>query len=114
MKPTYEIRRYHQDFEIKVYNITQEFVNNILKHSKAEKAIIRLDEVNGKLSLKITDDGVGFDKTKVTNKDGLGLNQIDARIQMMKGNFNIDSTKNHGTVIKVVLPILEKEVVNLV
>ena len=109
-----ETRRYHQDFEIKVYNITQEFVNNILKHSKAEKAIIRLDEVNGKLSLKITDDGIGFDKTKITNKDGLGLNQIDARIQMMRGTFNIDSTKKHGTVIKVVLPILEKEVINLV
>ncbi|ARV16236.1 histidine kinase [Polaribacter sp. SA4-12] len=108
-----ETRRYHQDFEIKVYNITQEFVNNILKHSKAEKAVIRLDEVNGKLSLKITDDGVGFDKTKITNKDGLGLNQIDARIQMMQGTFNIDSTKKQGTVIKVVLPILEKDGINL-
>ena len=108
-----ETRRYHQDFEIKVYNITQEFVNNILKHSKAEKAIIRLDEVNGKLSLKITDDGVGFDKTKITNKDGLGLNQIDARIQMMQGTFHIDSTKKQGTVIKVVLPILEKDGINL-
>jgi signal transduction histidine kinase len=109
-----ETRRYHQDFEIKVYNIIQEFINNILKHSKAEKAIIKLDEVNGKLSLKITDDGVGFDKTKITNKDGLGLNQINARIQMMQGTFNIDSTKKHGTVIKVVLPILEKDGINLV
>ncbi len=109
-----DTRRYHQDFEIKVYNITQEFVNNILKHSKAEKAIIRLDEVNGKLSLRITDDGVGFDKAKITNKDGLGLNQIEARIQMMQGTFHIDSTKKQGTVIKVVLPILEKVEVTLV
>jgi len=108
-----ETRRYHQDFEIKVYNIIQEFVNNILKHSKAEKAMLSVDEVNGKLSIKITDDGVGFDKTQVTNKDGLGLNQIDARIQMMQGDFKIHSTKKDGTAIKVVLPILEKDGINL-
>jgi signal transduction histidine kinase len=109
-----ETRRYHQDFEIKVYNIIQEFVNNILKHSKAEKAIIKLEEVNGKLYLKITDDGIGFDTIKITNKDGLGLNQIEARIQMMQGDFNIDSSKKNGTVIKFLLPILEKEAINLV
>jgi len=108
------IRRYEQNFEIKIYNITQEFVNNILKHSKAEKAMIKLDEVKGKLFLKISDDGVGFDKTKVTNKVGLGLNQIEARIHMMKGDFVIDSVKQNGTIIKIVLPILEKEKPNLV
>lgn len=109
-----EVRRYHQNFEIKVYNIIQEFVNNILKHSKAEKATIELNEVNDKLSLRITDNGVGFDKTKITQKDGLGINQIDARIQMMNGIFHIDSSKNNGTIINVELPILEKEEPNLV
>ena len=109
-----EVRRYHQDFEIKIYNITQEFVNNILKHSKAKNALIKLEEVNSKLALTISDDGVGFDKTIITNKDGLGLNQIEARIKMMKGEFHIDSIKNKGTDINVVLPIIEKEELNLV
>lgn len=104
-----ETRRYEQNFEIKVYNIIQEFVNNILKHSKAEKAMIKIDEADGKLYLRISDDGVGFDKNKVVNKEGLGLNQIDARIQMMQGEFNIDTAPKSGTVIKVVLPILEKK-----
>ena len=103
------LRRYDQGFEIKFYNIIQEFINNILKHSKAERAIINLAEVRGKLSLKITDNGIGFDKTKITVKKGLGLSQIDARIQLMKGEFTIDSSLNNGTTIKVILPILEKE-----
>jgi signal transduction histidine kinase/tetratricopeptide (TPR) repeat protein len=103
------LRRYDQGFEIKFYNIIQEFINNILKHSKAERAIINLAEVRGKLSLKITDNGIGFDKTKITVKEGLGLSQIDARIQLMKGEFTIDSSLNNGTTIKVILPILEKE-----
>ena len=106
-----DVRRYHQSFEIKVYNITQEFLNNILKHSKANNAIVHLKEVDNKLCIKISDDGIGFDKVKIGEKDGLGLNQIDARIQMMKGKFQIDSNPNEGTTISVELPILEKEAI---
>ena len=102
-------KRQHQGFEIKVYNIVQEFINNILKHSKANNALIELKEEDKKLFLTISDDGLGFDKTKINMKDGLGINQIDARIQMMKGMFFIESSFNNGTKISVELPILEKE-----
>ncbi|WP_375240561.1 ATP-binding protein [Polaribacter sp.] len=103
-----DIRRYHQDFEIKIYNIIQEFVNNILKHSKASYTLITLYEKDKNLCFQITDDGVGFDKNKVTNKDGLGLNQIEARIRMMNGKFLIESTIGEGTTISVELPVIEK------
>ncbi len=109
-----EVKRYQQSFEIKIYNIIQEFVNNILKHSKASLANIDLEEKDGKLFLTITDNGIGFDKTQITQKDGLGINQIDARIKIMKGVFHIDSSKNNGTKIKVELPVVEKEQPNLV
>lgn len=108
-----EVRRYQQSFEIKMYNIIQEFVNNILKHSKASLANIDLEEKDGKLFLTITDNGIGFDKTQITQKDGLGINQIDARIKIMKGVFHIDSSNNNGTKIKVQLPVVEKEQPNL-
>lgn len=103
-----KVRRYQQNFEIKVYNIIQEFLNNVLKHSQAKNATITLKEEKDKLCFVISDDGIGFDKNKVTSKDGLGLNQIDARIQMMKGKFHINSYTNKGTTIEVDLPILEK------
>lgn len=107
------LRRYHQNFEIKSYNIIHEFVNNILKHSKAKNAIIKIKEEQGQLIVQISDDGIGFDQTKIGLKDGLGINQIDARIQTMKGKIKITSKKGKGTQIKVELPIQEKEVVNL-
>ena len=106
------IGRYHQNFEIKTYNIIQEFLNNILKHSKAEKAFINLKEVKGELILRISDDGIGFDKTKIKNKEGLGLNQIEARVEMMKGDFDVYSSMNNGTLISVRLPILKKKTIN--
>ena len=64
--------------------------------------------------LRIEDDGQGFDVNGVSNKDGLGINQIDARIQMMKGKFVIESEQNKGTIIIVELPIVEKEPVSYV
>ena len=103
------IGRYLQSFEIKVYNIIQEFINNILKHSEADNALIELKEENNIIFLTISDDGIGFDKTKINTKAGLGINQIDARIQMMRGKFNIQSSQNNGTKISVELPIVEKE-----
>lgn len=103
------VRRYHQSFEIKVNNIIQEFVNNILKHSNATKAIVRIEDRDGLLHINIQDDGVGFDKKEIPKKDGLGINQIDARIQMMKGKFHINSSPETGTIIEIELPIQEKE-----
>ena len=106
----HNIQRYHQNFEIKVYNIISEFINNILKHSKAKRALITIIEENGRLFITIQDNGVGFDKTKINEKNGLGLNQIDARIQIMKGYFNIDSSKKKGTKISIELPVIEREI----
>ena len=102
------LRRYDQKFEIKTYNIIQEFVNNILKHSKAKNAIIKLKEEEDHILMQIFDDGIGFDQTQIVLKDGLGINQIEARIQIMKGKLEINSQKGKGTQIKVELPIKKK------
>lgn len=104
-----DLRRYDQGFEIKAYNIIQEFINNILKHSKATKAELKLYEEDHKLILFITDNGQGFNKDLIPEKDGLGINQIDARIKMMKGKFTIESSHGNGTQIMVELPIQERE-----
>ncbi len=103
------IRRYEQSFEIKANNIIQELVNNILKHSNANKATVKMLDKDGTLFVDIQDDGDGFDKTEIPKKDGLGINQIEARIQMMKGRFSIRSNAQTGTKIKIELPILEKK-----
>ena len=109
------IKRYHQKFEIKIYNIIEELVNNILKHSKAKNASINLIERNGeKLLIQIIDDGQGFDVTKAKNKDGLGLSHIEARIKIMQGVFNINSKVGEGTSIFISVPIYQPEVAEAV
>ena len=106
---TQNIQRYDQDFEIKLHNIIQELINNTLKHSEATTASILLVEKDEKLLLSIKDNGKGFDKLQVPKKDGLGINQIDARIHMMKGKFDIKSENNKGTLVTIELPVFKKE-----
>ena len=106
---TQNIQRYDQDFEIKLHNIIQELINNTLKHSEATTASILLLENDEKLLLSIKDNGKGFDKLQVPKKDGLGINQIDARIHMMKGKFDIKSENNKGTLVTIELPVFKKE-----
>jgi len=104
------IKRYDPDFEIKIHNIIEELINNILKHSKASNATIMLTHrEDDKLSIRINDDGIGFDVVSVKKKDGLGLSHINARVKIMKGVFNIESSKGEGTSIFILVPIKLKE-----
>jgi two-component system NarL family sensor kinase len=103
------ISRYNQNFEIKIHNIIQELVNNILKHSEASMASISIDEHDNKLYILISDNGKGFSIKDIQEKDGLGLNQIEARIQMMSGKFSINSVFDKGTDIEIEIPILSEK-----
>lgn len=106
------IKRYNQEFEIKIYNIIEELINNILKHSGAKNASINLIERNGdKLLIQIIDDGKGFDIKTARRKDGLGLSHIEARIKIMQGVFNINSKQGEGTSIFISVPIFKPELI---
>lgn len=93
--------RYDEDFEIKVYYILAELVNNIIKHSQASKAHIMLIESNGVLEIDIQDNGKGFDDQKNYNNDGFGLTQIKARVKNLNGTITINSKFNVGSFIAI-------------
>lgn len=100
-----DVRRYSPDFELKINSIIEELINNVIKHSKANQAEIILKEKNNQLEIKINDNGKGFDPKTQSEKSGLGLKQIDARVKKMKGIFNIYSSTAYGTQIYISVPI---------
>ncbi len=103
-----KLPRYNEKFEIKIYNIIQELFNNIIKHSKASKVGVDIFEAKKRVFIKITDNGVGFDASTIAKKEGVGINQINARVYMMNGKFDIDSKINQGTTIEVMLPVVPR------
>lgn len=103
-KQTYLIRL-DQDFEIKINNIVEEIANNIIKHSKASKASIAIDQDQDFLIINITDNGVGFD-LKDIHQEGIGINQIKARVKNLNGDITFNSTTNIGTNVTIKVPIV--------
>lgn len=100
------VKRYEQNFEIKINNIIEEFVNNIIKHSQANEAYISILEFKKQLYVSIQDNGIGFDSENRPQSDGIGINQIEARIHMMKGELTINSVVGSGTKIDIKVPIV--------
>ena len=82
--------------------ITQELVNNIIKHSKAKKASLKLNYINNKIILLATDDGIGFDAE--ANNKGYGLKNLDVRSQLVSGKVKINSKPGFGTEIAIEIP----------
>ncbi len=103
------INRYQQNFEIKIHNIIDELINNILKHSKATKVLVTAEESEGFFKISIQDNGVGFVVSEIHKKLSLGLSQIETRIKVMNGEFTIDSSKEKGTHIFMRIPISDKK-----
>ena len=94
--------RLQKDYELALYRITQELINNVLKHSEAKHVSLQIGQRDEQLILMIEDDGKGFDVH--THKDGYGLHNLDARTKLMHGTITIDSQPGKGTSALVEIP----------
>lgn len=88
--------------EIHLFRITQELINNTIKHAKASQIKISLTEFADFLSLFYFDDGIGFDSEKVTT--GSGLTNIKDRVEICNGILIINSSKGKTT-FEIEMPI---------
>jgi len=82
----------------------QEALGNAAKHAQASRIAVRLARSNGMVSLIVSDDGVGFDASRLRVSGGLGLVMMRERASQLNGTFDFDSAPGHGTTITVVIP----------
>lgn len=96
--------------EIAVYRLAQEILNNIKKHSKATKVIIRVEYGTDYVYFMINDNGIGFDiKEAIENAKrkgtSYGLIGIFDRVNQLQGKIGIESSPDEGTTYKIKLPV---------
>ena len=84
------------DVQIALYRITQEALNNTVKHARASQAEVRLDCDSGLVKLTVSDNGVGFDPERVTTHQ-LGLDIMRERAQDIDADFEIIGQPDAGT-----------------
>jgi len=89
--------------ETAFYRIVQECVNNILKHSQAAQASIRIRRTKERLTLTVRDDGRGFaqDSAPAGSLGGFGLTGISERAQLLGGRAAIHSALGQGTTVTI-------------
>jgi signal transduction histidine kinase len=90
-----DIRRFKGSFELSVYRIVQELINNILRHSRATKVMVQLSQQESLLSITIEDNGIGIQPEK-GSADGTGLYNLRDRVKAMKGSLQIESGPGSG------------------
>ncbi|MBC5992667.1 sensor histidine kinase [Pontibacter cellulosilyticus] len=103
-------RRITPKVELSLYRVVQELLNNTLKHAKASKITIELQFSEKELYLTYTDNGVGFDYEKLAKSEekssqGLGLMNLNARVNLLNGSFAYYSARNSGTKAEISVPI---------
>ena len=95
-------KRLQKEHELSLYRMTQELINNVLKHAGAGHASLIAGRRDGQLILMIEDDGMGFDSR--IQKEGYGLHHLAARANLLGGNLHIDSTPGKGTSVSINIP----------
>lgn len=86
--------------KIHIYRIIQEAIQNTNKYSKAEKCFVMLLKTGDKMTIRIWDNGIGFNSEKV--KYGIGLKNIKDRTKTLNGELKITSNKPNGTTIEII------------
>jgi signal transduction histidine kinase/ligand-binding sensor domain-containing protein len=100
-----------QQSEISLYRIVQECVNNIVKHSGASVANLKIETDTREIRITICDNGKGFDRETVSSngsrKSGFGLTGIAERARMLGGKHLIQSKPGAGTTITIQINLLD-------
>lgn len=94
--------------KIYLFRISQEGLTNILKHSNAKNANIDFNFKDNDLDLKIIDDGIGFEKSRIDLTNSNGLNNIKDRVSLLTGTLTIESIISKGTTLSVNIPLENK------
>lgn len=86
--------------QLHIFRILQEVLNNSMRHGKATSISITFVSKNHRNTCIYTDNGVGFDTNSVNQKRGIGMQNIESRVNFLGGTINVQSEINKGVQIE--------------
>jgi len=90
-----DLKRYKSSFELSVYRIVQELLNNTVKHAQASEAIVQFQCNERVMYVSVEDNGIGFSKEDV-QKEGMGLSNLCATVKAMNGSITLNAVPGEG------------------
>jgi signal transduction histidine kinase len=90
---------------VMLFRIVRELLTNVLKHAQANQVLITLQNTGEHIHLQVADDGIGFDRSKVTMFSGFGLFNIQERLGDLGGYLDLETMPGKGTSAAIVVPV---------
>lgn len=100
-----------RNLPITLFRIVQEALTNVARHAEATAVKIELKIENSLLLLEISDNGKGIEQEEIESSSSLGIIGIRERVGSLSGKFSISRTDNSGTVVSVLIPLDDKEII---
>ncbi len=99
---------FESDEQITIFRLLQESLNNIAKHAEASKVRVLAEMDNNYFTLRVEDNGKGFEVKKAQTYNTFGLIGMNERMIALGGSMQIDSYPGEGTEIKFEIPLKNK------
>lgn len=101
-------QRLPSDFEVSIFRLVQECVNNALKHGKASDIWVKIEWLRNNVNVIVKDNGIGFD-IEIIKEQSFGIIGMKERIDLLEGTMDIKSSVGKGTVVMFKVPFPEEE-----
>jgi len=97
-------KRLENYLEVLVFRSVQELLNNASQHSQAAQIKVQIDITNSDVRVSVEDNGRGFEENADSENKGLGIKLIKERVEMLGGNFELDSALGQGAKVSFSVP----------
>lgn len=98
------VKEFNFEIAVSIYRVVQEAINNALKYAKSDLIEVAVRVTEKYIYLDIMDNGLGFDISAANEKKFNGIKNMQERVHLLGGEFNISSGINKGTRIHAVIP----------
>ena len=92
-------------YETALFRIVQEALANVARHAQARRVEVALTCNREGVTVRIADDGQGFDLNAPRSGDHLGLWSMRERVEQLNGRFSVESKPGTGTIVTVSIPL---------
>jgi len=96
-----------------LYRCAQEALHNVVKHSRSSRASVTCSADADTITLRVMDEGLGFDPADLPPKDTLGLVSMRERARLVSGRLTLTSKRGEGTCVEVQVPLRHNQASSL-
>ena len=87
--------------QLNIYRVVQELLSNAVKHANATELVLQCSQNEKNFLITVEDNGRGFDPDKLKTSKGIGLHNLQSRVEFMNGKMELITAPGEGTTVNI-------------